>query len=75
MLYLYKQGVRKKFFVHRLVAAMFLENPKEYPIVNHKDLDKAHNHVKNLEWCDESANQLHWREKYGIAKDDPDVPF
>lgn len=42
--------------VHKIVAELFLDNPHEYPIVNHKDGDKHNNHVNNLEWCDYSHN-------------------
>lgn len=45
--------------VHRLVAMAFLDNPNNYPIINHIDGDVANNHVENLEWCDNSHNQLH----------------
>lgn len=39
------------FFVHRLVAMMFLDNPNGYEIVNHKDENPGNNRVENLEWC------------------------
>ncbi len=73
-IYIYREGVRKKFFVHRLVACAFLPNPTELPIVNHKDLDKANNILSNLEWVNESENALHW---LGLAKGEemPDVEF
>ena len=37
--------------IHRLVAEYFIDNPKMYPIVNHKDGNKLNNNIKNLEWC------------------------
>lgn len=46
-----KDGKRKRFFVHTLVASAFLKNEKNYPIVNHKDENTKNNYVSNLEWC------------------------
>ena len=42
-LYIFKSGVRKKFWVHRLVANAFIPNPQEKPIVNHIDCNKQNN--------------------------------
>ena len=51
-----KNGERKNYYVHRLVAEAFLPNPKNYPEVNHKDENKSNNCVDNLEWCDRQYN-------------------
>lgn len=53
---LYKDGIGKRFFTHRLVAVAFLENPLNLPQVNHKDENKKNNSVDNLEWCDAKYN-------------------
>ena len=54
-----KDGVKKRFFVHRLVAMNFIENIDSLPVVNHKDGDKQNNNVSNLEWATHSENDLH----------------
>ena len=53
---LYKNGKKKHFSVHRLVAIAFIPNPNNLLEVNHKDENKENNHVKNLEWCTSEYN-------------------
>ncbi len=50
------------FFIHRLVASMFVENPKprKKKLVNHKDLNKLNYHYSNLEWVSPSENNIHY---------------
>ena len=45
--------------IHRLVASTFIENPNNYPVINHKDGCKQNNTVDNLEFCTRSQNDLH----------------
>lgn len=55
-------GKRKDYFVHRLVAEYFIDNPNKHEFVNHKDGNKLNNRSDNLEWCSRSENELHaWR--------------
>lgn len=52
-------GKARSYSVHRLVAKAFIENPHNYPIVNHIDGNSQNNNVKNLEWCTRSHNTKH----------------
>ena len=57
--YLCKNSIKKNCSVHRLVAKAFLENPNNYPCVNHIDEDKTNNNINNLEWCTHKHNINH----------------
>src|SRR5690606_20717030 len=50
---------RKDYLVHRLVAEHFIDNPNNYPLVNHIDCDKTNAIYSNLEWCKYSINEKH----------------
>ena len=56
---LHKNGKQKSYDVHLLVAKAFLDNPNNYPIINHKDEDKTNSAVENLEWCTFQYNCLY----------------
>lgn len=49
-------GAQSNLLVHRLVAMHFLDNDKNYKIINHIDENPANNNVSNLEWCTYSEN-------------------
>lgn len=58
-----KDGKKKCFVVHRLVADAFVPNPNGFPQVNHKDEVKTNNASENLEWCTRSYNA-----KYSLVR-------
>jgi hypothetical protein len=56
---LYIDGKAKTFKLHRLIGECFIEKPDGKNQINHKDCNKLNNDVSNLEWCNNSENQLH----------------
>lgn len=74
-----RNGIRKEYLVHRLVAAAFIGPCPEGYEVNHKNGDSHDNRVFNLEYATRQENALHsvnelnrWPdnqgEKHGMAK-------
>lgn len=47
-----------RVYIHRLVAKYFIPNPLNKPNINHKDYNPRNNRVDNLEWCNQSENNL-----------------
>jgi len=48
----------KYYYVHRLVARVFVENqaPTYFTVVHHKDHDRSNNNASNLEWTTAQLN-------------------
>lgn len=51
--------IKKRFFIHRLVALHFCKGYNENLVVNHIDGDKLNNIASNLEWVTHSENDKH----------------
>ena len=49
-------GNTKTWKIHRLVAMTFIQNPDEYPCVDHIDGVRTNNRVSNLRWATYSMN-------------------
>lgn len=54
-----RQGKQHTLLVHRAVAEAFLPNPEGKATVNHRDGNKANNHLGNLEWSTYAENAKH----------------
>lgn len=54
-----KNGKAKPCMIHQLVAKHFLQHKSDKPQVNHKDCNKNNNHADNLEFVNNSENQIH----------------
>lgn len=61
-----KNGKRSPVRVHRILALTFLDNPNNYPVVNHKNGIVDDNRIENLEWCTISHNTKHGYNVLGI---------
>lgn len=57
--------------LHVMLARAFIENPNNYPCVNHIDGNKLNCDLSNLEWCTARENALHAR-RMGLHKSDGD---
>lgn len=53
---LFKDGKRKTYTVHRLVAEAFIPNPNNKPCVGHLDESRDNNQADNLYWCTHYEN-------------------
>lgn len=63
-----QDGKKKTVYIHRLVAAAYIPNPLNLPEVNHKDENKTHNYINNLEWCDRQYNCNYGTHNDRVAK-------
>ena len=57
--YLSHNGKSKGYYLHRIVAEHFIDNPDNLPEVNHKDGECYNNKVSNLEWITKNDNMKH----------------
>jgi hypothetical protein len=54
-------GKVQQYYLHRIVAEHFIENPNNLPEVNHKDGNFYNNISDNLEWISKIDNMRHAR--------------
>ena len=57
-----------RFLVHRLIALSFIDNPKNYPIIDHINRIRTDNRIENLRWCDYALNSQNRTIKGCICK-------
>ena len=57
-------NTREDVYIHRIIANLFIPNPKNLPEVNHLDSNRKNNKSSNLEWVTRSEN-LQYALDYG----------
>lgn len=63
-----KNGKRKNYYIHRVVAELFLEKPEDAVYVIHKNYNKQQNEVTNLAWANKEEWTLHQMENPEVKK-------
>lgn len=53
---LWKNGVEKRYLLHRLIAEHFIPNPENKPCIDHINTDHTDNRIENLRWCTYKEN-------------------
>lgn len=64
------KGNKKTYRVCRLVGIHFLNNPNNYPEINHIDKNVKNDYYENLEWCDRKYNVNYSKSKKVKSIDD-----
>jgi hypothetical protein len=59
MVSLYNNHKKKNYFIHRLIAEHFIDNPSNKPFINHKNGVRTDNRIYNLEWATMAENNAH----------------
>ena len=62
-----KNKVQKNLLIHRLVALHFIDNPNDYPQVDHIDGNRQNNQVENLRWVTHQQNQFNQTKAKGYT--------
>ena len=57
--YLCKNNRRYAYRVHKIVATLFVPNPRKYPNINHLNFNKDDSRAVNLKWCTQKENIRH----------------
>jgi hypothetical protein len=71
---LWRENKASMYLLHRLVAHAFLGTGLPGLEANHRDGDKSHNGVDNLEWVTRSQNLIH-AYRLGLRAKTPPPPF
>ena len=51
-----KNGKQLKYYIHRLLGIQFIDNPNNFNLIDHIDINKLNNNLENLRWINKSGN-------------------
>lgn len=75
---LFKDGVGKRFKIHRLIAKAFIPNHENKPTVDHINRNRRDNRIENLRWAthkEQRSNQTSGEKKVVATKDNNTFTF
>lgn len=75
---LFKDGLGKRYKVHRLLASAFIPNPENKPTVDHIDRNRRNNNLENLRWAtysEQRGNQSSGEKEVIATKDNEERIF
>ena len=75
MVRLSKNGIPKRFKIHRLVGIYFIENVNNYEMIDHINRNKLDNCVDNLRWATRSQNNANRGKKQNTSSNFKGVSF
>jgi len=58
-----KNGKKKKYYIHRLIAKAFIPNPYNLAEIDHIDRNKSNNSINNLRWITHTNNAYNINKK------------
>ena len=53
-----KNGIKKIYKLHRLLAIQYIPNPEGKPVIDHIDRNRENNSLDNLRWATHSENAI-----------------
>jgi hypothetical protein len=67
---IWQNGINGQFYIHRLVAQHFIDNPDNKKYVDHIDRNKDNNHYTNIRWvtASENINNIAGESRYSVIR-------